>query len=93
VGTLCQELAKLDHGAQAHANQLFTLFRIWLARQFTQLGHKKRADALALHLLGRSQGVATMANTFRDASFLQREVKLMAEWLKSCAHPGLRHAA
>jgi TetR/AcrR family transcriptional repressor of nem operon len=85
VGTLCMELAKLDHTAQAHANELFSLFRRWLARQFSELGRKKDADALALHLLGRSQGVATMAQTFRDESFVRREVRQMHQWLKSCS--------
>lgn len=87
VGTLCMELGKLDHASQAHANELFSLFRRWLARQFSELGRKKDADALALHLLGRSQGVATMAQTFRDASFVRREVRLMDQWLQSCASP------
>src|SRR5258706_556318 len=47
VGTLCGELAKLDHPAQPEANELFTLFRTWLGRQFTLLGHAADADALA----------------------------------------------
>ncbi|WP_332742733.1 TetR/AcrR family transcriptional regulator [Hydrogenophaga sp.] len=87
VGTLCMELGKLDHASREHANELFLLFKRWLARQFAELGRKKDADALALHLLGRSQGVATMAQTFRDASFVRREVRLMDQWLQSCASP------
>jgi AcrR family transcriptional regulator len=38
VGTLCAELAKLNHGSQAGAKKLFTLFRVWLRRQFALLG-------------------------------------------------------
>jgi AcrR family transcriptional regulator len=34
VGTLSTELAKLGHPAQSEANELFTLFRAWLRRQF-----------------------------------------------------------
>ena len=45
VGTLCSELAKLNHAAQGEANKLFTLFRAWLRRQFTLLGRKAEADA------------------------------------------------
>ena len=75
VGTLCSELAKLDHAAQAEANQLFTLFRTWLRRQFTLLGREADADALAMHLLARSQGVATLANAFHDEKFIKQEVK------------------
>jgi TetR/AcrR family transcriptional repressor of nem operon len=81
VGTLCAELAKLKHVSQAEANKLFTLFRTWLRRQFALLGHESDADALALHLLGRSQGVAALANAFHDESFIRQEVKLMHAWL------------
>jgi TetR/AcrR family transcriptional regulator, transcriptional repressor for nem operon len=85
VGTLCTELAKLEHGSRAHANQLFTLFRTWLRRQFALLGRKHDADALAMHLLARSQGVATLANAFHDGHFIADEVRQMCEWLESCA--------
>jgi TetR/AcrR family transcriptional regulator, transcriptional repressor for nem operon len=85
VGTLCGELAKLGHAAQAEANQLFTLFRTWLRRQFTLLGREADADALAMHLLARSQGVATLANAFHDEKFIKQEVKQMCDWLRSCA--------
>lgn len=83
VGTLCTELAKLNHTSQAEANRLFTLFRIWLRRQFTLLGRKSDADALAMHLLARSQGVATLANAFYDEKFIRQEVKQMCDWLES----------
>ena len=81
VGTLSAELAKLDHPAQPGANQLFILLRTWLAKHFAQLGRKPDADALALHLLARSQGVASLANAFHDEAFIRREVRLMEEWL------------
>jgi TetR/AcrR family transcriptional repressor of nem operon len=81
VGTLCSELAKLNHAAQGEASQLFTLFRTWLRRQFTLLGREADADALALHLLARSQGVATLTNAFRDDAFIEKEVRQMCDWL------------
>jgi len=82
VGTLCTELAKLGHGSRAEANQLLSLFRDWLRRQFVRLGRERDADELALHLLARSQGVATLANALRDDAFLEREVAQMCDWLK-----------
>jgi AcrR family transcriptional regulator len=85
VGTLCSELAKLNHNAQGEAKELFTLFRVWLRRQFTLLGRKADADALAMHLLARSQGVATLANAFRDDAFIRQEIEEMDQWLTSCA--------
>lgn len=87
VGTLTAELAKLDHSALPAASQLFTLFRHWLARQFTLLGREADADALAMHLLARSQGVATLANAFHDGAFIESEVALMNQWLDAVA-PG-----
>lgn len=85
VGTLCSELAKLDHAAQDHANELFTLFRTWLRSQFESLGRENDADDLAMHLLARSQGVATLANAFHDQQFIDQEVQQMCDWLNSCA--------
>jgi TetR/AcrR family transcriptional repressor of nem operon len=84
VGTLCTELAKLDHALHTDAQQLFTLFRTWLRRQFELLGRKAQADSLAMHLLALSQGVATLASTFHDEKFLRREVRRMHEWLAAC---------
>lgn len=81
VGTLCTELAKLEHPALPHANQLFTLFREWLARQFTALGRGHQADTLAMHLLARSQGIATLAHAFDDEGFIHQEVELLLKWL------------
>lgn len=83
VGTLCGELAKLNHAAQGEANKLFTLFRTWLSRQFMLLGCED-ADMLAMHVLARSQGVATLANAFHDESFIRQEVKVLHDWLTSC---------
>ncbi len=84
LGTLSSELAKLNHDAQGEAKALFTLFRIWLRKQFALLGHKAEADVLAMHLLARSQGVATLANAFRSEKFIKQEVQQMCDWLDSC---------
>ena len=83
VGTLNSELAKLNHGSRQEAAALFTLFRTWLRKQFILLGRKSDADALAMHVLAMSQGVATLANAFHEDKFIQREVQHMCDWLKS----------
>jgi TetR/AcrR family transcriptional regulator, transcriptional repressor for nem operon len=85
VGTLCTELAKLGHASRDDANKLFTLFRAWLCRQFAALGRAHDADTLAMHLLARSQGVATLANAFHDEKFFRQEVRSMCDWLESIA--------
>ena len=81
VGTLTTELSKLNHPALNEANQIFTLFREWLKQQFLLLGHKKQADELAMHLLARSQGIATLANAFHDERFIKKEVSNLTLWL------------
>ncbi len=82
VGSLCTELAKLDHGGLGDANRLFTLFRDWMRRQFESLGHKTDADELAMHLLSRSQGIANLASAFHDEKFIKQEVRRLYEWLR-----------
>lgn len=83
VGTLCAELAKLEHPAQGDAGMIFGQFRSWLREQFEALGRKDDAEALAMHLLSRSQGVAALANAFHDEAFIRHEVKLIENWLQS----------
>lgn len=83
VGTLSGELAKLGHAAEGEARALFVLFRTWLRRQFALMGRADDADALAMHVLAMSQGVATLANTFHDEKFIRREVERMLAWLRS----------
>lgn len=83
VGTLTTELAKLDHIAQSRATEIFTLFRDWIADQFCALGHGDESASLALHLLGRSQGIAVMASAYRDENYLIAEVAALEDWLGS----------
>ena len=83
VGTLCAELAKIDHAAQSDAADIFTLFRDWLRRQFEDLGLRAEADDLAMHVLARSQGVSSLAAAFRDEDFVRKEVEQMRAWLQA----------
>lgn len=89
VGTLCAELGKREHPAQADAAMIFGLFRQWLREQFAALGRTQDADALAMHLLARSQGVAALAQAFHDEEFIRREVEQIGAWLASL-HPPAR---
>jgi AcrR family transcriptional regulator len=81
IGTLNSELGKDRPELQAQARALFDLFRDWLAEQFRDLGHAGQATALALHLLGRSQGVAVIAHVYQDAALLQRELAQLDDWV------------
>jgi TetR/AcrR family transcriptional repressor of nem operon len=85
VGTLCAELSKLDHPSRGDATRLFALFRDFLTRQFVLFGSGRQAEAHALHVLAFSQGVASLANAFRDEAFVQREVEAIGLWLDGLA--------
>jgi len=95
VGSLCTELAKLEHAALAHAGKTFSLFRHWLTRQFLELGCGARADALAMQVLVWSQGVATLASALQDEQFVRTEVHRMEDWLQTITanerHRGKSH--
>jgi AcrR family transcriptional regulator len=91
VGTLCAELAKLAHPSRGEAGMIFGQFRAWLRAQFEALGRVDDADALALHLLARSQGIAAMANAIHDEAFIRREVEALDDWLRSQTPRGRRH--
>lgn len=82
VGTLCAEMAKLDHDCAARATDIFALFRDWLTSQFRVMGaEEKDAEALAIHALMRSQGIAMLAAAFKDEALLRREVADFENWL------------
>lgn len=87
VGTLNAELAKLEHVSKDEATALFAMFRGWLRRQFELIGRASESDALAMHLLARSQGVAALANAFHEEKFIRKEVREMCEWLDAQAAP------
>lgn len=87
VGTLNTELAKLNHSSKQQAKAIFSLFQRWLKKQFEKMGHETEAEYLAMHLLARSQGVATMAIAYQDDKFVKREVAEMEAWLAQLAQP------
>jgi TetR/AcrR family transcriptional repressor of nem operon len=71
---------------------LFVLFRSWLSQQFKLLGHKADADKLAMHVLARSQGIATLASAFHDEKFIKQEVAQLNDWLDAITQDTV-HAA
>lgn len=87
VGTLCAELAKLDHDAQPRAAGILLMFRDWLTDQFRALGAGDAAGDLALHLLGWAQGTAVLATALRDEAMIRREVATAESWLAGLPYP------
>lgn len=82
VGTLVSELSKLEHVAHTHAAELFRLFIDWLSEEFRRAGRTQDAEALATHLMGRSQGVAALAQAFADPALIEAEVQQMTDWAR-----------
>ena len=84
IGSLNIELGKERRELQQEARVLFDLFRNWLAQQFVALGYgdQAEAEAMSLHLLGRAQGIAVIAQVYHDADVLKRETQWLAEWVR-----------
>lgn len=82
IGSLNIELGKERRGIQEEARVLFDLFRNWLTQQFVALGYENKAETMSLHLLGRAQGIAVIAQVYHDADVLKRETQWLAEWVR-----------
>jgi TetR/AcrR family transcriptional repressor of nem operon len=81
VGSLCTELAKLSHEMLQDANVMLVVMRDWLTEQFRALGMGTDARKIAMHLLARTQGIATITNAIEDQRFLRQEVISLRQWL------------
>ncbi|MHB0992140.1 MAG: TetR/AcrR family transcriptional regulator [Burkholderiales bacterium] len=82
IGSLNTELGKDRRDLQQAAGALFDLFRDWLSTCFQQLGKGAESESLALHLLGRAQGIAVISQVYRDKKLLQRETNRLSEWIR-----------
>ena len=82
IGSLNTELAKDRRDLQQAARALFDLFRDWLDSCFQQLGKGSESASLALHLLGRAQGISVIAHVYRDNEFLQYETNQLSDWIR-----------
>ncbi len=82
IGSLNTELAKDRRDLQHAARALFDLFRDWLAACFREIGKKSEAESLALHLLGRAQGIAVIVHVYQDTKLLQHETRRLHTWIE-----------
>jgi TetR/AcrR family transcriptional repressor of nem operon len=82
IGSLNTELGKDRRDLQQAARALFDLFRDWLARCFAELNRCEEAEPLALHFLGRAQGVAVISHVYQDPKLLLRETSQLEVWIK-----------
>lgn len=82
IGSLNIELGKAQPMLKSKSKKMFDLFSDWLAAQFRTLGHRD-AEALALHLLGRAQGIAVIAQVYANRSHLNDELDALESWLQN----------
>ncbi|TCK18035.1 TetR family transcriptional regulator [Thiogranum longum] len=82
IGSLNTELGKETTCAtRESARQLFDLFRDWLEEQFSKLTDPQQARSLALHLLGRTEGISLMGHVYHDPDYISSEVKMIEKWI------------
>jgi len=84
MGTLTSEFSKNQPVLYEITIPLFNRFKDWLSEQFTLLGfNKEKASEKALSLLSRVQGIAMVSHSFKDVSFLQKELQEVKKGIKS----------
>ncbi len=81
VGSLNIEIGKAQLELKTKTKKLFDLFRDWLAAQFREIG-RKDASSLALHFLGRAQGISVMSQAYGDRKYLKEELDDLETWLE-----------
>ena len=82
MGSLNTELGKSQPQLRDISREQLDLFRGWLQQQFGALVPGRDADALALHLLVRTQGLAVMSQLYADRPLVRREVDGIKAWLE-----------
>jgi TetR/AcrR family transcriptional regulator, transcriptional repressor for nem operon len=84
LGSLCSELDKRTDGLDSTCGQLFELPIDWAEKQFRLMGRRDARD-LAVALMASYQGIALLANTFRDPELMARESRRLERWVDSMA--------
>lgn len=80
-GSLCIELAKARRDLLEKSIKMLDVLRKWLAFQLRAAVSTTNAEALALHLLSRVQGVVLISAVYADPNFLRREIRQLRVWL------------
>jgi AcrR family transcriptional regulator len=81
-GSLCSELDKRDDELSRSCTQLVSLPIDWTEQQLRALG-RRDARELAVALIASYQGIALLANTFRDPELMAREGRRLERWIDS----------
>jgi AcrR family transcriptional regulator len=82
-GTLSSELAK-DQGheiSDRKMTEVFDVLRNWSIEQFSALGIEQKARQYSMDLLARLQGIAMLANIYKDRQYLHRATDDLRGWI------------
>lgn len=85
LGTLTAELGKTQAGLQKEAVHMFDVLIDWLVAQLEALGYAEQSKTLAMHVLGRVQGVTTMAFAYGDSAYVDYEIDIIRRELRQLA--------
>jgi AcrR family transcriptional regulator len=83
-GSLCSELDKQDNNVAQAGRELSHTPVAWIEQQFKAMGRRDARD-LAFALLASYEGIALLANTFRDPELMVREGRRLERWIDSLA--------
>jgi AcrR family transcriptional regulator len=83
-GTLCSELDKQDTDLAQACRELLQVPADWIEQQFKAMGRRDARD-LAVALLASYEGIALLANTFREPALMIREGRRLERWIDSLA--------
>ena len=83
-GSLCSELDKQDTDLARASGELMHTPVLWMEQQFKAMGRRDARD-LAFALLASYEGIALLANTFRDPELMVREGRRLERWIDSLA--------
>jgi TetR/AcrR family transcriptional regulator, transcriptional repressor for nem operon len=84
TGSLCSELGKHDNDLAQACKELMRTPVAWIEQQFKAMGRRDARD-LAFALLASYEGIALLANTFRDPELMAREGRRLERWIDSLA--------
>jgi hypothetical protein len=84
LGSLGSELDKRNDGLDRDCAHLLQAPIEWAEQQFTTLGRRDAHD-LAIALIASYQGIALLANTFRDPELMTRESRRLERWIDALA--------
>jgi AcrR family transcriptional regulator len=84
VGGLCADLNKCDGPLGRAGAQILGSIIKWAEVQFRQLGRRNAKD-LSMALMSGIQGSALLANTFHDATIMNRQAHHLERWIDSLA--------